>query len=61
VETGIIKSQVGAVVKIGARVTGEIMKMNVKIGDNSLHLWGSAYWRASIRQKRLQKFRQWMS
>jgi len=33
VETGIIKSQVGAVVKIGARATGEIMKMNVKIGD----------------------------
>ena len=33
VETGIIKSQVGALVKIGARATGEIMKMNVKIGD----------------------------
>lgn len=33
VETGIIKSQVGAVVKIGTRATGTIMKMNVKIGD----------------------------
>ncbi|MDI6889550.1 MAG: efflux RND transporter periplasmic adaptor subunit [Thermodesulfovibrionales bacterium] len=33
VETGIIKPQVGAVVKIGARATGEIVKMNVKIGD----------------------------
>lgn len=33
VETGIIKSQVGALVKIGARATGEIMKMNVKISD----------------------------
>ena len=33
VETGIIKSQVGAVVKIGARATGEIVRMNVKVGD----------------------------
>lgn len=33
VATGIIKPQVGAVVKIGARATGTIMKMNVKIGD----------------------------
>lgn len=33
VETGIIKSQVGAVVKIGSRATGTIVKMNVKIGD----------------------------
>ncbi|MEW6163251.1 MAG: efflux RND transporter periplasmic adaptor subunit [Nitrospirota bacterium] len=33
VETGIIKPQVGAVVKIGARATGEIVRMNVKIGD----------------------------
>jgi multidrug efflux pump subunit AcrA (membrane-fusion protein) len=33
VETGIIKPQVGAVVKIGARATGEIVKMNVKVGD----------------------------
>jgi multidrug efflux pump subunit AcrA (membrane-fusion protein) len=33
VETGIIKPQVGAVVKIGARATGTIMKMNVNIGD----------------------------
>ncbi|MBM4128685.1 MAG: efflux RND transporter periplasmic adaptor subunit [Nitrospira sp.] len=33
VETGIIKPQVGAVVKIGARATGEIVKMKVKIGD----------------------------
>ena len=32
-ETGIIKSQVGAVVKIGSRATGTIVKMNVKIGD----------------------------
>src|SRR4030042_2547014 len=33
VETGIIKSQVGAQIKIGARATGEIMKMNVEVGD----------------------------
>jgi len=33
VETGVVKSQVGALVKIGARATGEIMKMKVKIGD----------------------------
>jgi RND family efflux transporter MFP subunit len=33
VETGIIKPQVGAVVKIGSRATGTIVKMNVKIGD----------------------------
>ena len=33
VETGIIKSQVGAVVKIGSRATGFIVQMNVKIGD----------------------------
>jgi len=33
IETGIIKPQVGALVKIGARATGTIMKMNVKIGD----------------------------
>jgi RND family efflux transporter MFP subunit len=33
VETGIIKPQVGAVVKVGARATGTIEKMNVKIGD----------------------------
>jgi len=33
VETGIIKPQVGAVVKIGARATGTIVRMNVKIGD----------------------------
>lgn len=33
VATGIIKPQVGAVVKIGARATGTIVKMNVKIGD----------------------------
>lgn len=33
VETGIVKSQVGAVVKIGTRATGAIMKMSVKIGD----------------------------
>ncbi len=33
VETGIIKPQVGAVVKIGARATGTIFRMNVKIGD----------------------------
>jgi multidrug efflux pump subunit AcrA (membrane-fusion protein) len=33
VETGIIKPQVGAVVKIGARATGTIMNMKVKIGD----------------------------
>ncbi len=34
VETGIIKPQVGALVKIGSRITGIILKMNVKIGDN---------------------------
>lgn len=33
VASGIIKPQVGAVVKIGARATGTIMKMNVKVGD----------------------------
>lgn len=33
VETGIIKPQVGAVVKIGTRATGTITKMYVKIGD----------------------------
>jgi multidrug efflux pump subunit AcrA (membrane-fusion protein) len=33
VETGIIKPQVGAVVKIGARATGTIVEMKVKIGD----------------------------
>jgi multidrug efflux pump subunit AcrA (membrane-fusion protein) len=33
IETGIVKPQVGALVKIGARATGTIMKMNVKIGD----------------------------
>lgn len=33
VETGIIKPQVGAVVKIGARATGTIVRMKVKIGD----------------------------
>lgn len=33
VETGIIKPQVGAVVKIGARATGTLDKMKVKIGD----------------------------
>ena len=32
-ETGIIKSQVGAVVKIGAQTTGRIQKMKVKVGD----------------------------
>jgi RND family efflux transporter MFP subunit len=33
VETGIVKPQVGAVVKIGSRATGTIVQMNVKIGD----------------------------
>lgn len=33
VATGIIKPQVGAVVKIGTRATGTLDKMNVKIGD----------------------------
>ncbi len=33
VETGVVKPQVGAVVKIGTRATGAIMKMSVKIGD----------------------------
>lgn len=33
VETGIIKPQVGAQVKIGARATGEIIAMNVEIGS----------------------------
>ena len=32
-ETGIIKSQVGAIVKIGARATGTVEKMLVKVGD----------------------------
>lgn len=31
--TGIIKSQVGAIVKIGAQATGKINKMLVKVGD----------------------------
>ncbi|MFN3739698.1 MAG: efflux RND transporter periplasmic adaptor subunit [Thermodesulfovibrionales bacterium] len=33
VETGIIKPQVGAVVKIGTRATGTITKLYVRIGD----------------------------
>lgn len=33
VETGIIKPQVGAVIKIGARATGAIVEMKVKVGD----------------------------
>ncbi len=33
IATGIVKPQIGAVVKIGARATGTIVKMNVKIGD----------------------------
>jgi RND family efflux transporter MFP subunit len=33
VETGIIKPQVGAQVKVGTRATGTIVKMNVKVGD----------------------------
>ncbi|MCX5851126.1 MAG: efflux RND transporter periplasmic adaptor subunit [Deltaproteobacteria bacterium] len=33
VETGIVKSQVGAVVKIGTRATGRIVQMNVRVGD----------------------------
>jgi len=33
VETGIIKSQVGAVVKIGTRATGTIKQMRIKVGD----------------------------
>jgi RND family efflux transporter MFP subunit len=33
IETGIIKSQVGAVVKIGARATGRLDKMLVRVGD----------------------------
>lgn len=33
VASGIIKPQVGAVVKVGARATGTIIKMNVKVGD----------------------------
>jgi HlyD family secretion protein/macrolide-specific efflux system membrane fusion protein len=32
-ETGIIKSQVGAIVKIGARSTGTVDRMLVKVGD----------------------------
>jgi HlyD family secretion protein/macrolide-specific efflux system membrane fusion protein len=32
--TGIIKAQVGAIVKIGARATGAIKEMNVKVGDD---------------------------
>jgi multidrug efflux pump subunit AcrA (membrane-fusion protein) len=35
VATGIIKPQVGALVKIGARATGTIEKMNVRIGDRA--------------------------
>ncbi|MFZ0610676.1 MAG: efflux RND transporter periplasmic adaptor subunit [Desulfobacterales bacterium] len=32
-QTGIVKSQVGAIVKIGARATGTIVEMKVKVGD----------------------------
>ena len=32
-QTGIVKSQVGAIVKIGARATGTIDRMLVKVGD----------------------------
>ncbi len=32
-ETGIVKSQVGGIVKIGARATGTIERMLVKVGD----------------------------
>lgn len=32
-ETGIVKAQVGAIVKIGARATGTIDRMLVKVGD----------------------------
>ncbi|MFZ0727561.1 MAG: efflux RND transporter periplasmic adaptor subunit, partial [Desulfobacterales bacterium] len=32
-QTGIVKSQVGAIVKIGTRATGTIVEMNVKVGD----------------------------
>lgn len=32
-ETGIIKPQVGALVKVGTRATGTIVKMGVKVGD----------------------------
>lgn len=32
-QTGIVKSQVGAIVKIGTRATGTIDKMMVKVGD----------------------------
>lgn len=32
--TGIIKAQVGAIVKIGARATGTIKEMNVRVGDH---------------------------
>jgi len=32
--TGIIKAQVGAIVKIGARATGTIREMNVRVGDH---------------------------
>jgi multidrug efflux pump subunit AcrA (membrane-fusion protein) len=34
VEQGVIKPQVGAEINIGARATGLIEKMNVKVGDN---------------------------
>lgn len=33
-EQGVIKPQVGAEIEIGTRATGEIIKMNVKVGDN---------------------------
>lgn len=33
-QTGIVKSQVGAIVKIGARATGTIDSMRVKVGDS---------------------------
>ncbi|MEF3168431.1 MAG: efflux RND transporter periplasmic adaptor subunit [Deltaproteobacteria bacterium] len=33
IETGIIKPQVGAEIKIGSRATGRVMEMHVKVGD----------------------------
>jgi len=32
-EQGVIKPQVGAQIEIGTRATGEIIDMNVKVGD----------------------------
>jgi HlyD family secretion protein/macrolide-specific efflux system membrane fusion protein len=38
-ETGIVKAQVGAIVKIGARSTGSVERMLVRVGDPVRRAW----------------------